>query len=54
MIDQDTPAALDGLQWLRTGETVGKHFGFRASTVSRQSHRCLERFGLRLRRDQGE
>jgi hypothetical protein len=51
VIDQDTPAALDGLQWLRTGEAVGKHFGIRASTVSRQSHRCLERFGLRLRRE---
>ncbi len=54
MIDQDTLAALDGLQWLRTGEAVGKHFGFRASTVSRQSHRCLECFKLRLKRDQGE
>ena len=44
----------EDLQWLRTGEAVGKHFGFRASTVSRQSHRCLERFGVCLRRDQGE
>ncbi len=37
MIDQDTLAALaalDGLQWLRTGEAVEKHFGFRASTAT--------------------
>ncbi len=54
MIDQDSLAALDGLQWLRTGEAVEKHFGFRASTISRQSRRCLERFGLRLKRQQGE
>lgn len=54
MIDLDTLAALDGLQWLRTGEEVEKRFGVSASTVSRQSHRCLERFGVQLERQQGE
>lgn len=54
MIDLDTLAALDGLQWLRTGEEVEKRFGVSASTVSRQSHRCLERFGVQLERRQGE
>ena len=54
MIDQDSLAALDGLQWLRTGEAVEQHFGFTASTISRQSRRCLQRFGLRLKREQGE
>ncbi len=54
MIDQDALAALDGLQWLRTGEEVEQRFGFSASTVSRQTHRCLQRFGLRLERQQGE
>ena len=54
MIDQEALAALDGLQWLRTGEEVEKRFGFNPSTVSRQSRRCLERFGLRLERQQGE
>jgi hypothetical protein len=54
VIDQEALAALDGLQWLRTGEEVEKRFGFNPSTVSRQSRRCLERFGLRLERQQGE
>ncbi len=54
MIDLDTLAALDGLQWLRTGEEVEKRFGVSASTVSRQSHRCLECFGVQLERRQGE
>ena len=54
MIDLDTLAALDGLQWLRTGEEVEKRFGVSASTVSRQSHRCLQRFGVRLERREGE
>lgn len=54
MIDLDTLAALDGLQWLRTGEEVEKRFGVSASTVSRQSHRCLQRFGVQLERQQGE
>ena len=54
MIDLDTLAALDGLQWLRTGEEVEKRFGVSASTVSRQSHRCLQRFGVQLERHQGE
>ncbi|MEB3331008.1 MAG: LysR substrate-binding domain-containing protein [Synechococcaceae cyanobacterium] len=54
VIDQDTLAALDGLQWLRTGEAVENCFGFHTATVSRHSRRCLERFGLKLRREQGE
>lgn len=54
MIDLDTLTALDGLQWLRTGEEVEKRFGVSASTVSRQSHRCLKRFGVRLERREGE
>jgi hypothetical protein len=54
VIDLDTLAALDGLQWLRTGEEVEKRFGVSASTVSRQSHRCLECFGVQLERRQGE
>lgn len=54
MIEQDALAALDGLQWLRTGEAVERCFGLSASTVSRQSHRALELFGVRLERRAGE
>jgi len=54
MIDQDALAALDGLQWLRTGEAVERCFGVSASTVSRQSHRALELFGVTLERRAGE
>ncbi len=54
MIDLDTLAAFDGLQWLRTGEEVEKRFGVSGSTISRQSQRCLRRFGLRLERREGE
>jgi DNA-binding transcriptional LysR family regulator len=54
VIDLDTLAAFDGLQWLRTGEEVEKRFGVSGSTISRQSQRCLRRFGLRLERREGE
>jgi DNA-binding transcriptional LysR family regulator len=54
VIDLDTLAAFDGLQWLRTGEEVEKRYGVSASTISRQSQRCLRRFGLRLERREGE
>ncbi len=54
MIDQDALAALDALQWLRTGEEVSSRFAMSPPTVSRQSRKCLNLFGLELQRIQGE
>ena len=54
MVDLDTLAALDGLQWLRTGEEVCKRTSVSPASVSRQSRKCLELFGLDLQRIDGE
>ena len=54
MVDLDALTALDALQWLRTSEEVSKRFGLSQTTVSRQSRKCLDLFGLDLQRIEGE
>ena len=54
VVDQDGLAALDALQWLRTGQQVFERFGFSESSASRRCRRCLEIFGVELRRIDGE
>ena len=54
MVDLDALTALDALQWLRTGDDVYKRFGLSQATVSRQSRKCLDLFGLELQRIDGE
>ncbi|MCP9830626.1 hypothetical protein KBY80_04385 [Synechococcus sp. JJ3a-Johnson] len=54
MVDLDALTALDALQWLRTGEEVSKRFAISAASVSRQSRKCLDLFGLDLQRVDGE
>ena len=54
LVDLDALTALDALQWLRTIEEVSKLFGLSQTTVSRQSRKCLDLFGLDLQRIEGE
>lgn len=54
VIELDGLAALDALQWLRTGEEVVRRFDFSPATVSRRSKKCLRLFGIDLRRIEGE
>lgn len=54
MVDLDALAALDALQWLRTGEEASKRFAISAASVSRQSRKCLDLFDLELQRVDGE
>lgn len=54
MIDQDCLAALDALQWLRTGQEVYRRFGFSQSSASRKCRHCFRIFGVDLRRVEGE
>ena len=54
MVDLDALTALDALQWLRTCEEVSKRFGLSQATVSRQSRKCLDLFGLDFQRSEGE
>jgi hypothetical protein len=54
LVDLDTLAALDALQWLRTGEEASRRFAISAASVSRQSRKCLDLFGLELQRVDGE
>ena len=54
MVDLDSLAALDGLQWLRTVTEVASRFNISPPTVSRHTKKCLNLFGLRLERINGE
>ncbi|MDP5118440.1 MAG: LysR family transcriptional regulator substrate-binding protein [Prochlorococcaceae cyanobacterium MAG_34] len=54
MVNLDALTALDALQWLRTCEEVSKRFGLSQATVSRQSRKCLDLFGLDFQRIEGE
>ena len=54
MVDLDALTALDALQWLRTGDEVFRRYGISSPTVSRQSRKCLEIFGVELQRVNGE
>jgi hypothetical protein len=46
--------ALDGLQWLRTGEEVAKRFSISQPTVTRYCLKALQVFELELERRDGE
>ena len=51
MLKLDELALFDGLIWLRTGESVARRFSCAQSTVSRNTAKVLELFGLELVRD---
>ena len=46
--------ALDGLQWLGSGEAVSRRFAISQATVSRHCARALQTFGVSLERQNGE
>lgn len=48
MLKLDELALFDGLIWLRTGESVARRFSCAQSTVSRNTAKVLELFGLEL------
>lgn len=54
MVSQDDLAGLDLLLWHGNGPKAASLLGCNQSTVSRRVQRCLEVFGLRLKRRQGE
>jgi hypothetical protein len=54
LVSVDVLAALDALLWLRTGERAAAYLQCTQSTVSRQSRRCLEVFGLAMEKRDGE
>ncbi|MEY3544660.1 MAG: hypothetical protein RLZZ247_817 [Cyanobacteriota bacterium] len=54
MISLDALAALDHLIWLRTGQRAAEALDCAQATVSRNSRKCLEIFGLELARSRGE
>jgi hypothetical protein len=54
VISLDCLAALDHLIWLRTGQRAAEALACAQPTVSRNSRRCLEVFGLELARSRGE
>ena len=54
MVSEEVMAALDALLWLRTGERAAGYLQCTQSTVSRNSRRCLEVFGLGIQKQAGE
>lgn len=54
MVELDQLMALDGLQWLGSGDEVARRYGISQATVSRSSHKVLKTFGLQLERQNGE
>jgi len=54
VISLDCLAALDHLIWLRTGQRAAEALACAQPTVSRNSRKCLEVFGLELARSRGE
>lgn len=54
MIRRDVLDALDGLQWLGSGEAVSQRLAISPATVSRYCIRALNTFGLTLERQNGE
>jgi hypothetical protein len=54
VVDQETLAALDALQWLRTGAESSLRLGISAPMISRYSKKCLDLFDLELQRINGE
>ena len=54
MVELDQLMALDGLQWLGSGDEVAKRYGISQATVSRACRKVLKTFGLQLERQNGE
>jgi DNA-binding transcriptional LysR family regulator len=54
VISPDCLATLDHLIWLRTGQQAAEALSCAQATVSRNSRKCLEVFGLELARRRGE
>ncbi len=54
MLEQDTLATLDLVQWLRTGGEASARLGISAPTISRYANKCLDLFRLELQRVNGE
>lgn len=54
VISAECLAALDHLIWLRTGQRAADALACAQPTVSRNSRKCLEVFGLELARNRGE
>lgn len=54
MITLEILEALDGIQWLRTGDEVAKRFSISQPTVARYCKQVLDLFGLELERRDGE
>ena len=54
MVDVDSLAAFDCLQWLRTGERAGQVLGCSQSTISRATRKCQDIFAVKLVRQAAE
>lgn len=54
MVELDQLMALDGVQWLGSGEAVANRYGISQATVSRACRRVLKRFDLQIERQNGE
>lgn len=54
MVELDQLMALDGVQWLGSGEAVATRYGISQATVSRACRRVLKRFELQIERRNGE
>lgn len=54
MVELDQLVALDGLQWLGSGEEVARRYSISQATVSRACHKVLRLFDLRFERQNGE
>ena len=54
LVGLDILEALDGLQWLRTGEEVSSRFAISQPTVTRYCRKVLSLFDLKLQRVDGE
>ncbi len=54
MVELEILEALDGLQWLRSGEEVARRFGISQPTVSRSCRKALDTFELTMERIDGE
>lgn len=54
MVELEQLMALDGLQWLGSGEAVAQRTGMSQATVSRACRTVLKTFALQIERRQGE
>ena len=54
MVELDVLEALDGIQWLGTGQEVSRRFGISQPTVSRACTKALKIFDLSMERANGE